>query len=402
MDTALFRRSWQAVLAGGLTVFTTAAVTLVVGLDDAASADTYVSAVTRAVIALPDGSEKPAKIGALVPHGAQVRTGQGGGARLTTSGRDVYVGALSSVRVLDGVREVLDKGLVMVDTRSGPRLSLRTKAGTVAAPSGALVRVEQNIATLRVAVYDGASAVTAADRRATTSVPTLHQVRVPYGGVPLPTTALALTVQDGSYDPWEQRLASNLVQADIDLNGFASGLNGGDGLAVLRAVSVSFSTVLLPGRTRGEQALAVAVAQKARLHKALDDNLAEVEKDRGDGGSWGVVAAIVRARVTDVTGVLSTTLPQLAQGPGTVVVPTASAGVAPSGGPSVGPTSPPTSTKTPTATPTRSATPSPSPNVVGDVVRTVLKLVPTPTPSPLTAPVSTPTRLLQIGPIRIG
>ena len=405
--------SWKSVLAAGLAVFTAAAVTLVVGLDDAASADTYVSAVTRAVIALPDGSEKPARIGDLLVRGAELRTGQGGGARLSTAGRDVYVGALSTVHVLDGVREALVKGLVMVDTRGGPPLTVATEAGVVSTGRGVLDRIEQNVATLRLAVYDGRASVTAADRRATTEVPGLHQVLVPYGGVPASVTALALTVKDGSYDAWEQLLASNLVQADVDLNSFASGLNGRDGIAVLRAANALFRAAPLPGRTRGEQALAVAVAQKARLNALVQDNLAEVQRDRGDGGSWGVVAAIVQASVTDVTGVLGTSLDVPAVGPGSVVAgPQPVPGLTP-GATSTGsgprPTSSPTATGT--ATPKRSV--SPSPSTVDQVVKTVLDLLPTPTPSAPAIPThgrsnvavkttTSPTPLAKIGSLGLG
>ena len=409
-------RGWQSVLAAGLAVITAAAVTVVVGLEDAASADTYVTAVTHAVIALPDGSEQPARIGVLLPRGAQLRTGQGGGARLSTAGRDVYVGSVSSVRVLDGVREVLDKGLVMIDTRSGPPLALATKAGAVQAERGALVRVEQNVATLRLASYDGSAAVTAADRRVTTSVPALHQVRVPYGGVPASVTALALTIKDGAYDAWEQLLASNLVQADVDLNSFASGLNGADGIAVLKAATAEFRTQPLPGRTRGEQALSVAVAQKAKLSQSVQDNLREVQRDRGDGGSWGVVAAIVKASVTDVTNVLGSTLTGTSQNPaGLVAGATPRPGLTPSpstGGPGTGSTSSPRP-RTTTSTPTK--TPSPTPNTVDQVVTTVLKLLPTPTPLPTLAPVLThgksnvpvktavaPSPLIQIGSLGLG
>ena len=386
-------QSWQAVLAAGLAVLTTAAVTVVVRGHDPASAQTYITAVTRAEVELPDGRSMEAKIGALLPRGATLRTGTGGGARLTTDGRDVYLGGLSTVVVVDGVRQVLDRGLVMVDTRNGPALTLRTSAGagTVSTPQGALARVEQNVATLRLAVYDGSASLTAAGRRVTTAVAALHQLRVPYGGVPEPVTALALTVRNGVYDPWEQRLASNLVSADIDLNSFATGLNGVDGLAVLNAAPTSLRTLTsqgaLQGGTRGEQALTVAVAQKAKLHRDVLDNLAEVDRDRGEGGSWGVVAAIVMAPVTDVTNVLGTSLgpdtpnPILAAGP----IPTA---VLSTDLLHPQPTPAPTdTTHRPTRSPTPTPTVSPTRSPVDQAVATVVQLLPTPTPTPTPTPV---------------
>lgn len=382
--------SWQAVLAGGVAVLLAAVLALAFTGHDLASAQTFVTAATHADVQLADGTQRQARIGDLVPKGAVVRTDGHGGARLTTEGRDVYVGALSTVRVIDGLHQTLDRGLVMVDTRSGPALTLATTlgAGTVSADQGGLSRVEQNLGTLRLAVYDGNATITAEGRRASTSVPALHQVRIPYGGVPEPRTALALTVKDGAYDAWEQRLVANLVQADIDLNSFAAGLNGVDGLFVINAAPVSLRQSVFDGRTRGEQALAVAVAQKGRLHTDAAANLREVQRDRGDGGSWGVVAAIVRAPVSDVTSVLGRSLDEtrpttLAGAPlsTTAPAPRQSSGAGGgTGGPAGGPTD------NPTTSPPKPPTTSP-PNPVDAAVKSLTdKVPPTPTPTPTPTP----------------
>jgi hypothetical protein len=383
-------QSWQAVAAAATAVLLAAALTLVLTGKDPAAEQTYITSVTRGEVVYADGSVRQATIGARVPNGASVRTGQGGGARLTTDGRDVYVGQLSTVTVSDGVRQLLERGLVMVDARTGPALTLSTSvgAGTVSAPEGSLTRVEQNIGTLRLAVYDGEAAITAEGRRATSTVPALHQVRVPYGGVPEQPTALALTISpDGAYDPWEQRLAANLVQADVDLNSFANGLNGIDGLAVLSAAPVSLKPTLdgLQGR-QGERALTVAVAQKARLHPDVRQNLEEVQRDRGDGGSWGVVAAIVRAPVTDVTSVLGSSIDDPAN-PVLVTLPRPrtidQAGAIPTAEPS----SPSRPTRGPGPRPTASPT-TPVDNTVRQVTG-VLPPIPTP-PAPTSSPETNP------------
>jgi hypothetical protein len=383
--------SWQVVLSAGLAVLLAASLTAALKDLDPASADTFVTAATRAQITLPNGEQKEATTGAKLPRGATLRTGDAGGARLSTAGRDVYVGALSTLKVLDGVRQQLDRGLLMVDTRSGPRLTLATTAGagTVAAPEGALARVEQNVATLRLAVYSGTASITAAGRSATAPVPALRQVRIPYGGVPEAITALSLTVKNGVYDTWEQRLASSLVQADIDLNAFATGLNGTDGQAVLQAAPVAMRSMTLLGRTTGEQALSVAVAQKARLRQSVSENLAEVEQHRGDGGSWGVVAAIVRAPVTEVTQVLGaslddpvTTPPLLAGGP-------RSGGSVDGSGGGSRPTSSPTPAPLPTRTPVIVDPPPPPPpprTVIDEAVDAVASALPTPVPTPTPTP----------------
>ena len=178
--------SWQTVLAAGVAVLMAAALSLVLTGKDPASAATFITSVTRGEVVYADGTVMPATIGARLPGGASLRTGDAGGARITTDGRDVYIGALSTVTVVDGVHQTLERGLVMIDANSGPGLTLATSvgAGTVNAPAGALARVEQNVGTLRLAVYRAEASITAEGRRATTRVGALHQVRVPYGGVP--------------------------------------------------------------------------------------------------------------------------------------------------------------------------------------------------------------------------
>lgn len=379
--------SWQAVLASAVAVFVAATVTLVVSSPDPAAAVTIVSSVTRAEIVLADGTSRPATIGAKVPNRATLRTGQGGGARLTTEGRDVYVGGLSTVKVLDGVNQELDRGQVMVNATSGPKLTLATSAGagTVRVPSGALARVEQNVSTLRLAVFRGSASITAEGRQATSTVTALHQVRAPYGGVPEPETALALTIKNGAYDVWEQLLVADLVSNDVDLNSFARALDGSDGQSVLQAAPVVLRDAPLQGR-QGEQALTVAVAQKARLFSDVRDNLQEVQRDRGDGGSWGVVAAIVRARVSDVTSVLGSSLDDAAS-PAVVALP--SPGTRPGAGGSDGNDG----TGGPGTRPTHKSgkpTQSPSSNPVTDAVKGVTDRLPTPTPTPSVTPPATP------------
>jgi hypothetical protein len=378
--------SWQSVLAAGVAVLMGAALSLVLTGKDPASAATFITSVTRGEIVYADGTQRPATIGTRLPGGASLRTGDDGGARITTDGRDVYIGALSTVTVVDGVHQTLERGLVMIDAHSGPGLTLATSvgAGTVNAPTGALARVEQNVGTLRLAVYRAEASITAEGRRATSTVSALHQVRVPYGGVPEAPTALALTIKNGVYDTWEQRLTADLVQADVDLNSFALGLNGNDGLLVIRAAPASLNTENLQGQ-RGEQALTVAVAQKARANGGnVTKNLVEVQRDRSEGGSWGVVAAIVRATVSDVTSVLGSSLDDPGN-PTLIAIPRArQGGGEPQPAVTEGPTRAPGSTPTrrPTTRPTAPAT-----DPVEEAVNQVTGMLP-PTPTP---PVPTPT-----------
>ncbi|MCW2599303.1 MAG: hypothetical protein JWM02_1132 [Frankiales bacterium] len=401
---SLVLEGWHGVLAAGLAVFIAASVVLVTHQIDPASADTYLTSVRNAVIQFPDGSQRTAEIGARLPNGAQLRTGQQGGAELSTAGRNVYVGAVSTVDVLDGVRQTLTRGQVMVDSRKGPRLQLSTRAGTVAAKAGALARVEA-AALLRLAVFEGTAAITATGRRATTAVGALHQVQVAYGYPADRVTPLALTD-----DAWESRLAGDLVSADQDLVHLADSLGGSDGRAVLTAAPVALRTASLGAvAASGEQAVAVAVAEVAsRSAGPVTDRLAFVLSARSDGGSWGVVAALVGARVTAVSTLLDAALtPAGDSTPGTTVAgqipnvqglfgssPSATTptttrpteqgpgGGRPSTQPSTGPSTQPSGIPTPT-------TPTP-PGLIGGLVNTVLGLLPHPTATPAAASTPSP------------
>jgi hypothetical protein len=407
---------WQLVLAAGLAVLTTATVVVVTHTSDPASASTYVSSVRNAVVRLADGHERTAQVGDRLPPGAQLRTGTDGGAELSTAGRDVYLGALSTVDVVDGVRQSLQRGQVMVDTRKGPRLELGTSAGEVTARTGSLVRVEALAVFLRTGVFDGAAAVTPTGRRLTTSVRALHQVQVPYASTPGPVTAL--TLRD---DRWEARLAADLVNADQDLAHLADNLGGVSGAALLTAAPVSLrAPVPASGAARGEQALAVALAQAATVGTDLAGKLDAVSSARSEGGSWGVIAALVGARVTTVSALLDAALLPATSGPAPGS--TVSAGQVPSLTDLLGQLTPtaaprPVSTPAPVTKPPTKAPPRPgggggtpppppptSDPLLVTLLNTVVGLLPLPSPTPTSGtgstspvlPTPTPTPLLGV------
>ena len=389
------------VFAAGLAVLLSAVSVAVVGFANPADAATVVTSATRAEVVLPDGAQHEAVVGELLPRGAVLKTAQQGAARLTAAGRDVYVGGLSSVRVLDGVHEALDRGEVMVDSRDGAQLRLEVDGGWTLVAKGSLARVERARA-LRVGVFSGAAAVGVAGRQVSTKVPALYQITQQYGALPPAPTALYLTK-----DPWETRLAADLVANDNELVQLADGLKGTEGQIVL----ASAHTELLNAATdqtaladQGERALSIALAQVAALSTDPTNNLTTVRTARTEGGSWGVVAAIVRARVNDVTAVLSGSLdpptpPVDAAGQPTLgpLLPTPS--LLPS--PSDGPTSGPPVTRPPTTGPPTTPPPTTSPGTVQQLVDTINKLLPTPPPSPLvTVPRVSPG--VQVGPLKVG
>lgn len=380
-DSSDLLRDPRAVLAAGLAVLVTAVVTVVVGTTDPASAASYLTDVRNAVVVLADGTTGPARPGQRVPDGATVRTGPEGAATVVTAGRSVHLGALTTVQLRDGVRQELGRGQVMVDARGGARLRLVTRAGAADLPEGVLARVETG-PVLRLGVFAGDDVtLTAAGRQVRTPVERLYQVLAPYAGLPGRPTVLALTG-----DAWEQRLAGELVNADRDLNALARGLSGADGATVLAAAPVALRGVALQSVDRGERALTVAVAQASRREAPLAETLDLVVRARGEGGSWGVVAALVEARVSAVSGVLDTLLAS----PGTPPPPVL-AGPTPGLGDPLIPrpsTSGRPPTGSPSASPSRTAGPSPRPSATSsptapadDLVTTVVGLL-SPSPSP--------------------
>jgi hypothetical protein len=343
---------------------------------DIAKAHTVLRAARAATVDFPNGSTRPATVGMTVPNGATVRTAAGGSASLVAAGRSVLLGSATAVTVLDGGREQLRQGLVMVDARRSPGLSLAAGPATVQTPRGGLARVERGV-LLRAASFRGTLSVRAAGRRAKADVPRLKQVQVPDGGVPGRVTPLALT-RDG----WERRYALDLVTADIDLTGLADGLDrdAASRSAVLQVLPASFATPVA-GQSASDTALAYVVAKAARSRsRSIYD---DVRDWRADGGSWGVVAALAGADVGAVSAALDSILnpagtPAVALGSAALPGPSVGGGGgSPAPAPSAGPS------RRPGGRPSARPSPAPSSDPVNDVVTTVTGLLPTPPPSPI-------------------
>lgn len=394
-DSSGVLRDWRAVFAAGLAVLTAAVVTLVARTGDPATADSYLGEVRNAAVVMPDGSVLTARDGQRVVQGATVRTGAGGAATITTAGRAVYLGALTTLHLVDGVHQGLERGQLMVDGRDGPQLVLDTRAGATQVAEGALVRVETG-PVLRLAVFAGKASLTAAGRERRTQVNALYQVLASYTALPGNPTVLAL-----SDDAWEQRLAAELVNADKDLSSLARGLSGPSGATVLQAAPVSLRDVSSLGADRGEQALSVALAQSSRRDATLAETLSFVRRARSDGGSWGAVAALVSARVTAVSALLDallappgTTPPPLVAGPDPRITdllspPPVSSGSSGGGdGRGPGPSTTPTSRSTSSSSPKPGATASPTTRA-DDLITTVVGLLSS-SPTPAATPKVTP------------
>ncbi|MEO6205003.1 MAG: hypothetical protein ABIO67_06440, partial [Mycobacteriales bacterium] len=290
---------WRDVLAGGaglLALALLASVALSACGTDVAKAATFLSDPRATTLTLSDGSVSTPTGRTRVPSGATVTTAPGGSVSLTSVGRVVLLGSDSAVTVLDGSREELRRGLVMIDARRTGSLTLSAGAADVSTPRGSLVRVERGV-LLRVASFRGEAAVRSTGRKAAATVSALHQVQVPYGGLPGRVTALALT-----RDIWERRFAQGLVSSDVDLNALADSLERDVRSRVAVALPASYAVASATQAPAGESALAYLVAQAAP--KGGRTTYVTVRRLRDEGGSWGVVAALVGASVPAVSKAL--------------------------------------------------------------------------------------------------
>lgn len=332
------------------------------------------------------GQEISGVDGLRLHRGDVVRTGPGARAILVTRSRRVYEGANAAVQILDGARQSLRQGSVVVDAVHGPGLSLSVAALTVSTPAGAATRAERAV-TLRIGSLVG-SAEVASDTGRQLRLTALNQVVV--GGDALPDTPSPLRLTD---DYGEAHAAPSLVGDDRALTGFATGIDAtGSGTAKIVTANWRRPVERPPaGLKTSEQLLPIVIAAAghpndamARYRQALDWRKA--------GGSWGVVAHLLDTNSVAVLAALDRLERYLATGRvGTV--PTAIAlltgdgsgggGGGGHGGGGGG------------GTPSVSPSPSPSDTSIGgtvaDTIDKVLKLLPTSTPTPVvSAPLPTP------------
>ena len=397
-DNWLRDRRLAAVAVAGVSALAAAAC-LVGWTPSTAAADTLVAAADRAEIVLPSGVAQPARPGDTVPPGASVRTPVGGSATLLVVGRETYLDGSSQLRVLDGARQDLTQGSVMVDTRQAPELALSAAAADVRIAVNSIVRVDRG-AVLRVADFAGAASITPKGRRASTTLSPLYQLQIAMGALPGPVTPLALIG-----DRWERALASDLIGEDSDLTSLATGLDGPGGAArsVLGVLPASLRTAspAQPGAPRSEETLAYALAAAERSGPILE-RYATVRTLRDQGGSWGVVARIVEADVSSVERVLERVLdPTGAAAAALANNPAGSGqqpGGAPAGGPQGGPSGPgggtqggatPGATQPPGSRPSAGPTPTPTGPVPG-LIDTVAGALPTAMPTATPTPTATP------------
>ncbi len=297
-------RSGAGVLVLG--VLSTAVLVSAVGVaafrTDPAGVETVLQRGADSTLVLGDGSRRPAVEGEPVPSGTTVLAGRAG-AVLATAAREVHLYPSAGVTVVDGLRQALRTGSVIVDSSVAPGLELDTPGAAVTTREGSLVRVDggplTRVGVLRTerAAEPGAS-VRAIGRAAPTEVARYYQVQVATGGLPGATSPLLL-----SGDDVELSLARDLVLSDRMLNQIRRTLvtDTVEGGVVLAALSNSVPDVALVAAAAPdtERALGYLIAA-ATSGGSEADRFLRVRGLRAAGGSWGVVAAIVGSTVDGV------------------------------------------------------------------------------------------------------
>lgn len=370
----------------------------VAGCGDRPVTQTTIIKATDAVVVSASGATSPARSGQVLKVGEALRTRAAGAAILGTRGRQSYLGSDSLYYVKSAAGVELRRGALIVDSRSGPPVSVEVDTIQVGAGRGSIVRLERS-AAVRVGVLAG-SATLRADGGAALEIPRYRQALVV--GQTLPSRATALTLRD---DPAERAVAPDLVADDESLQRTAAALDAGpEGLAIITAATQSgwvAQTSFAPAAglatavaaPSSELALPVAIARAAVGidARAVERAVRQARALRSERGSWGVVARIVGTNAIAVSGVIDALLGPISgvgppSGPGTT--PTGPVINLPGGGPSASPSPRPSPTRSdtpsPTPSPRPSSTPSPStsPDPLQDVKDVVGRLIPSSSPSP--------------------
>lgn len=363
-------------------------------------AATHIAAAVDASVVAPDGTVTRAVDGHRLLAGDSVRTGAHGSVELLTRSRRVYVGPAAVVVVLDGARQQLRTGGVVVDAQQGSGMRLEIANDIVSVPDGSASEAERSV-TVTVGSLAGPTRLTSGSGRQL-RVPAYEQVSL--DGAALPNVSTPLRLSD---DAAEAQAVPTLVSDDLALQTLASGLNSA-GSTVASAIDTSWHgrTQPIPAAAgRGEQVLPLVIADATHGDGGAQQRYDRVVSFRAGGGSWGpalhvlggraagVVAeltALQRALPAGEVGAVSTHALAVATRPRATTPRTAGAGGGASGGAGGGSGSHPPASPAPAGPPAAPSSPVPSPSAgsLGQVLSTtdqlvhqVLTLLPLPQPS---------------------
>jgi hypothetical protein len=335
-----------------------------------------------------------ARAGQRVPSNYVIRTAANGSAELITRGRVVYVGGnghAAAVAVTDGAHQQLRTGVAVVDAQHGPGVVLDVAGDSLSVPDGSAVEAMRSVYVTAGSLV-GPSTLTNSSAR-TVMIPPLYQAVVSGDALPTRTTPLAL-----SDSPAEAAVVPALVSADQRLRQLAAGIDN-SGPTLGRVVLTSWTrhdvTVPLPaGTPRSEQVLPIVIADATSGFKDAQDRYNRVLLWRSQGGSWGVVLAILNGSESTVAAAFDNyTGGQATPHIGQVSFRHLAASQSPHGSRSPNPHRSTRPTSHPTPSPSGSHQPSPKPTssksptgqvvgTVNTVVKKVIGLVPTLGPKP--------------------
>ncbi|HVT63889.1 MAG TPA: hypothetical protein VHD81_01905 [Mycobacteriales bacterium] len=372
------RRTGRSALAQGVMALAVmAAGVIVVATDDAApvaNAETVLGVVKDAKIISPSGSTRLAAAGDRLFRGDVIMTSPHGSAQVITRQRTTFLGGSGALVVVNGVRQQLRTGTVVVDALDGPALDLDLTGTLVKIPLGSAIEASRGPST-RVGALAGPAALTSSIGRRL-ALPALEQVVLSGDAVPGATTPLHL-----SDSAEEARVVPRLIADDIALKTLARGIDT-TGRSTARIVEASWTGVSqpVPNRVnRSERVLPVLIADSTHGGTA-QQRYNNAVAWRAQGGSWGVVLHLLAGRAAQVESTLAA-LQKSGAAPGrigTVAPPTVVAAGPP--GPTAFHTPPvnPGGTKYPGSgsnPPTSTPTTSPPDTLLGGLVTTVQNVI---------------------------
>jgi hypothetical protein len=377
-DNAPMRRTGRSALAQGAMALAVMAAGVVVvatdGSTPAANAETVLGVVKDAKIVSSSGSTRVAEAGDRLFRGDVIMTGPHGSAQVITRQRTTFLAGPGALVVVDGERQQLRSGTVVVDALDGPGLDLDLTGTLVTIPRGSAIEAARGASTRVGALAGPAELASSVGRRL--ALPALEQVVLSGDAVPGATTPLHLT--DSAE---EARVVPRLIADDIALKTLARGIDT-TGRSTAHIVETSWTGVSqpIPNRAkRSERVLPVLIADSTRGGSA-QQRYNNAVAWRAQGGSWGVVLHLLSGRAAAVEATLAA-LQRTGQSPGQIgtvqpptIVAAAPTGPRPFQTPPVNPggTKPPGSgSHQPTTTPTT----SPPDNLLGGLVATVQNVI---------------------------
>jgi hypothetical protein len=231
--------------------------------------------------------------------GDLIRTAADGTARLRLTGkRTAWVDASSSVLIGGGRALTSRSGSLLVRTEGG---ALNVSVGDVqAASNSGVFRVDQGFGSVKTSSYGGEWHLSAPGQAAL-RLPYLFEASITAGRLPRASHPYRLQTRG---DLWEGEFLSDVLQLDEDLDGLAAALStqlgsSRPGLGYFSSVAGRNVGFMRPYMKRPTADLLIGFTVAQTSHQeTIATRMKRAFSLADDGGSWGVIAKILRARET--------------------------------------------------------------------------------------------------------